>query len=565
MPHTPSEQALSSASELELPPLRRSTRTSNPPKRYGYSPERFGTHTSLAATISSIVIPKSYSEAMKYDCWRKAVQEELDALQINHTWDIVSCPSSITPIGCKWVFSIKFKSDGSFDRCKARLVTLGNRQEYGVDYEETFAPVAKMTTVRTIVAVAASQDWPIHQMDVKSVFLHGNLKEAIYMRPPPGLSTAAHDVCRLKRSLYGLKQAPRAWFDKFRTTLLDLSFVQSQYDPSLFWRKTPVGIVTLLVYVDDILITGTDIGTIQQLKDSLHASFHMKDLGSVAYFLGLEFHRNNKGIFVNQHQYLRDIIELADLQNSAPVDTPMEVNVKYRKDEGDLLQNPTLYRRLVGSLVYLTITRPDISFAVNLVSQFMSSPRHLHMAAVKRIIRYLLGTPTRGLLFPAGSPLNLVAYSDSDWAGCPDTRRSTTGWCVYLGDALISWKCKKQERVSKSSTEAEYRAMSATCSEITWLRGLLSELGYSQSVPTPLHADNTSAIQIVANPVYHERTKHIEVYCHYIRESFDNGIITLPHVSTDQQTTDILTKALPTAGHQFFVNKLLLLDSPASI
>ena len=187
------------------------------------------------------------------------------------------------------------------------------------------------------------------------------------------------------------------------------------------------------------------------------------------------------------------------------------------------------------------------------------------MAAVKRILRYLLGTSNRGIFFPSGSSLHLVAYSDADWAGCPDTRRSTTGWCVYLGDALISWKCKKQERVSKSSTEAEYRAMSSLCSELTWLRGLLSELGFTQPGPTPLHADNISAIQIVANLVFHERTKHIEVDCHSIREAFDRGLITLPHISTDRQIADILTKPLTRARHQFFVNKLMLLDSPASI
>lgn len=341
--------------------------------------------------------------------------------------------------------------------------------------------------------------------------------------------------------------------------------MQSQYDPSLFLYKTSHGLVILLVYVDDILITGTDMDKIQHLKASLHTSFHMKDLGSLAYFLGLEIHRSCKGIFVNQHKYLNDILTLAGLQHTTPVATPMEVNVKYRKDEGELLQDPTMYRRLVGSLVYLTITRPDISFAVNLLSQFMASPRHLHLAAAKRILRYLSGTSHRGIFFPTGSSLTLVAYSDADWAGCPDTRRSTTGWCVYLGNALISWKCKKQERVSKSSTEAEYRAMSATCSEITWLRGLLSELGYPQSDPTLLHGDNTSAIQIVANPIYHERTKHIEVDCHSIRESFDNGVISLPHVSTDQQIADILTKPLSGARHQFFVNKLMLFDSPASI
>ncbi|RZC07885.1 Dual specificity protein phosphatase PHS1 isoform B [Glycine soja] len=205
-----------------------------------------------------------------------------------------------------------------------------------------------------------------------------------------------------------------------------------------------------------------------------------------------------------------DLVQLAGLPNASPVDTPMEVNVKYRRDEGELLDDPTHYRKLVGSLIYLTITRLNISFVVHTVSKFMQSPRHLHLLAVKQIIRYLLGTPKHGLFFPADSSVQLQAYSDADWAGCPDTRKSTIGWCMFLGNAPISWKCKKQDLVSKSSTEAEYRAMSVTCSEIIWLRGLLIELGFSQAQPTPLHADNTSAMQIAANPVYYEWTKHIE-------------------------------------------------------
>ena len=209
------------------------------------------------------------------------------------------------------------------------------------------------------------------------------------------------------------------------------------------------------------------------------------------------------GIFLNQHKYVQEIITLARLQDGRSVDTPLEVNVKCRRDEGEFLPDPSLYRRLVGSLNYLTITRPDISFAVQQVSQFMQAPRHLHLAAVRRIVRYLQGTPTRGLFFPVDSPIHLVAYSDADWVGCSDTRRSITGWCMFIGNSLVSWKRKKQDRVSKSSTESEYRAMSSACSEIVWLRGLLAELGFPQMEPTPLHADNTSAIQITANPVFH--------------------------------------------------------------
>ena len=476
--------------------LRRSTHPSRPPNWYG-----FFSPVSLVATLSTISIPSCYKQAMEHECWQHAMQTELQALEENHTWDIVPCPPTVKPIGSKWVFSVKLHSDGSLDRHKARLVALGNKQEYGVDYEETFAPVAKMTTVRTILAIAASQSWQLHQMDVKNTFLHGDLQEAIYMKLPSGMTTSSpHDVCKLKHSLYGLKQAPRAWFEKFCNTFLDFNITQSQYDSSLFFHTSALGIVLLLVYVDDIIITGIDCGLITKLQQLLHATFHMKDLGHLTYFLGLEFHHRANGIFVNQHKYIQDLITLASLEDTSYVDTLMEVNVKYRKDEGDLLNNPTLYWCLVGSLIYLTTTRPDISYIVH---QFISSSRHLHLTAVRRIIHYLQASPTNGLFFYTESSLQLVTYSDADWAGCPNTRRFSTGWCLFLGNALISRRCKKQDRVSKSSTEVECRTMSTVCSEIVWLRGLLEEFRFPQTTSTPLHADNTSTIQIVTNPIFH--------------------------------------------------------------
>lgn len=557
----PAASDLAQPDSNDPPLLRRSSRTHKPPDWYGFS-----TPAAMSTTLSSISIPTCYRQAMEHECWQQAMEAELKALEENHTWDMVSCPPNVKPIGSKWIYTLKLKSDGSLDRYKARLVALGNKQEYGLNYDETFAPVAKMTTVRTILAIASSKSWPLHQLDVKNAFLHGELKEEIYMKLPTGMTiTAPNAVCKLRRSLYGLKQAPRAWFEKFRSTILHFSFTQSQYDSSLFFQQTTIGMVFLLVYVDDIIITGDDKGMITKLQSMLHSTFQMKDLGHLTYFLGLEVHSRNHGLFLNQHKYIQDLIELAGLNDATAVDTPMEVNVKYRKDEGELLSDPFLYRQLVGSLIYLTITRPDISYAVHIVSKFMQSPRHLHLAAVRRIIRYLIGSSTRGLFFSTQSGIHLTAYSDADWAGCPDTRKSTTGWCIFLGDALISWKCKKQDCVSKSSTEAEYRAMSAACSEIVWLRGLLSELGFPQTTPTPLHGDNTSAIQIAANPVYHERTKHIEVDCHYIREAFTHGVITLPHLTTDLQIADVFTKALKRQRHKFLSSKLMLIDLPASI
>ncbi|XXG59644.1 hypothetical protein AAC387_Pa04g1693 [Persea americana] len=256
------------------------------------------------------------------------------------------------------------------------------------------------------------------------------------MRLPQGYDTTSkNEVARLRRSLYGLKQALRAWFEKFRSTMLHLGFVQSPYDPSLFLNNTAQATTILLIYVDDIIITSTHSKLIHSLQSSLQAAFHMKDPSPLTYFLGLEVQQSRKGLFLHQHKYATDLIDLAGQKDATPMDTPLEVNVKLRKDDRDLLSDPTSYRRLVESLVYLTITRPNISYAVNVVSQFMTAPQHHHLVAVKRIIRYILGSPTRGLVFP---PLTLNAYSDAHWAGCPDTRRSTTGWCMYVDELLIS-------------------------------------------------------------------------------------------------------------------------------
>nr|CAN77868.1 hypothetical protein VITISV_001383 [Vitis vinifera] len=443
----------------------------------------------LTVALSNFDIPTCYSHAAKHDCWRQAMQKEIAALKANHTWDIEPYPPTIVPLGCKWVYSVK---------------------EYSVNYEETFAPVAKMTIVRTILTLAASSDWPLHHMDVKNVFLHGDLKECIYMKPPSGLfpSPTSH-VCKLRCSLYGLKQAPRAWFDKFRTTLLQFSFRQSKYDTSLFLRKSDMGIVVLLVYVDDIVIIGSDSTLLGQLKTHLSESFHMKDLGSLTYFLGLKVHHSPSGISLNQHKYASDLVATAGLQRATSVDTPMELNVKLHKEEGDLVVDPSLYRKL--------------------------TPHHLHLVVVPRIIHYVQGTSTCDLFFPASNSTCLATYSDADWVGCVDTRRSITSWCVFLGDALISWK------------------------------SLLTELDFSNTNPTPLHADNTSAIQITTNPIYHERTKHIEVDCHSIREAFEARVINLPHISTDIQIVDIFTKALPRHRHCLLSSKLMLVDQPASI
>jgi hypothetical protein len=445
------------------------------------------------------------------------MKEELDALHKNNTWDMVDLPPGKSVVGCKWVYKSKTCSDGTVDRYKARLVARGFTQEYGVDYEETFAPVARLTSVRALLAVAASRHWSLCQMDVKNAFLNGDLSEEVYMQLPPGLSHSTNKVCRLRRALYGLKQAPRAWFAKFSTTISRLGYSISPYDSALFIRRTDRGTILLLLYVDDMIITGDDITGIQELKQFLSQHFEMKDLGPLNYFLGLEISSSSDGYYLTQTKYISDLLSRANLTDSKIVDTPAELNTRLTPYDGEPLRDFTLYRHLVGSLVYLTVTRPDISYAVHQVSQFMAAPRSTHFSAVLRILRYLKGTLFHGLYFSSQSPLQLHAYTDADWAGDPTDRRSTTGYCFLLGTSLISWRSKKQTVVARSSTEAEYRALADTTAELLWLRWLLQDMGVSLSSATPLYCDNRSAIQIAHNDVFHERTKHIEIDCHLVR------------------------------------------------
>ncbi|CAN0871895.1 Retrovirus-related Pol polyprotein from transposon TNT 1-94 [Linum grandiflorum] len=546
--------------ELEVtttsPPLVPAPRRSNR-SNLGQTPARLQDY--VGYSTEPIPVPSHYRFAVGHPEWDKAVQDEFQALEANQTWEVIPRFPGVSTIGSRWVFTIKLKPDGSLDRYKARLVALGYRQEFGIDYEETFAPVVKMQTVRSILAVAAMKKWPIVQFDVKNAFLHGDLKETIYMECPDGYTKGGKDmICKLRRSLYGLKQAPRAWFEKFHGTILQAGFVQSHTDPSMFIRQSIQGITVLLLYVDDMIVTGGDSEGIKELTESLRIAFNLKELGDASYFLGLEISRSEAGLFVNQRKYIADLLEAAQYSDFRPCTTPMEQNLKMSRDNGELLEDQTFYRSIVGSLIYLTHTRPDIAYAFQNVSQFMGTARTSHLDAVHRLLRYLRHTKDVGMFFPSsGSPV-LEAFADADYAGCIDTRRSTSGWCIRFGRSFVSWRCRKQDKVSKSSTEAEYRSMSEVSSEIVWLQRLFQELGIVCESPMRVYGDNTSAIQIAVNPVLHDRTKHIEVHVHYIRQLVEEGVIQLSYLSTEDQTADTLTKALSSSRHWYLSSKLML-------
>ncbi|WKA05692.1 hypothetical protein VitviT2T_023641 [Vitis vinifera] len=508
------------------------------------------TYRSFVAQHSAVTEPRSYSEAAAHPKWQEVTRSELQALQANDTWSLTPLPAGKTPIGCRWVYKIKQRSDGFIERYKARLVAKGFTQLEGVDYQNTFSPTTKIISVRCLLALAAACGWSLHQMDVNNAFLHGDLHEEIYMSPPLGLRRQEEEnlVCRLHKSLYGLKQASRQWFAKFSEAIQSAGYAQSRADYSLFTRKQGKSFTALLIYVDDILITGNDPVSIATTKKFLRSHFHLKDLGDLKYFLGIEVFASKNGIFISQCKYALEIIEDTGLLGAAPIDTPMERGLKL-SDKSDLLKDQGCYRRLVGRLIYLTVSRPDITYAVHVLSRFMHQPRKAHMEAAFRVVRYLKNAPGQGLFFSSNNDFRLRAYCDSDWAGCPLTRRSTTGYYVFLGPSLISWRSKRQKTVSLSSVEAEYRAMTGACCELTWLRYLLKDLGVLHQEPTLLYCDNKAALHIVANPVFHECTRHIEMDCHYIRDKIQDGSIITRHVSSAHQLADILTKPL---GKEFF-------------
>ncbi|CAL1372799.1 unnamed protein product [Linum trigynum] len=518
-------------------------------------------YRAFLAALTRTTEPRFFHEAVRYAYWREAMKAEIRALEANRTWSLVYAPPNVHLIDSRWVFRIKYRPDGTIERFKARLVAKGYTQVEGLDYHETFAPVAKLVTVRCLLAVAVSRGWFIHQLDVNNAFLHGDLQEEVYMKVPPGFAEPGDTrVCRLHKSIYGLKQASRNWYQKFTAALCELGFRSSPADHSLFVFRRGEIFVVALIYVDDVILAGTDMNFINHVKKFLDHRFSIKDLGPLRYFLGLEVARSPQGLVVSQRKYVLDILEEAGVLGSRPSTFPVEQNHQLTKPSSEILVDGSAYRRLVGRLLYLTVSRPDITYGVNILSRFVHAPTQAHMDAAMRILRYLKLSPGQGLYFPAANDLHLHAYCDADWGGCQSTRRSTSGFCIFLGTTPISWRTKQQKVVARSSAEAEYRAMASTVSEIVWLRWLLSELGVTQSCATPLRCDNQAALHIASNPVFHERTKHVEMDCYFVRERVTSGVISPVKVSSELQIADLFTKGLGSDRFRFLLSKLNVRD-----
>jgi hypothetical protein len=365
------------------------------------------------------VEPTCFEQAVENPKWDNAMDEEMVALDANATWELVAILKDKKTIGCKWVYKVKHNADGSVSRYKARLVAKGYAQTYGIDYEETYSLVAKMIIIRAIIAMAATKGWSLHQMDVKNVFFHGDLQEEVYMEQPPGYVDQTHPnlVYRLKKALYDLKQAPRAWSYKIGQYLVTSGFQTSNVDFSLYVKKTDHGIVVIVIYVDDLIITGNSDVDIFDLKKLLKQKFEMKDLGELRYFLDIEVIQSPKGIWLLQRQYALNKLSEYGMMGCKPILIPLEQNVKLSADEGDLVEDTTMHRRIVGSLIYMTIIRPNLSCAIGVVSQFMQTPQKPHLDVVKHVLRYIKHTLQCGIFYEAKSQLQVHGYTDADWAG----------------------------------------------------------------------------------------------------------------------------------------------------
>ncbi|KAJ9555546.1 hypothetical protein OSB04_010160 [Centaurea solstitialis] len=566
----PSSNEASTSGQMYQPPALRWTKDhpidqvlGNPSS--GVKTRRQAGNVCLYVNFISENEPKEIDDALRDPAWVSAMQEELAEFIRNNVWLLVPRPRKRTIIGSKWIFRNKLDEIGTIIRNKARLVAQGYRQEEGIDYDETFAPVARLEAIRLFLAFAAHMNFKVYQMDIKNAFLNGKLNEEVYVAQPPGFVDPKFPdhVYKLNKALYGLKQAPRAWYDTLSTFLLSKGFVRGKIDSTLFLKKYPKHILLVQIYVDDIIFGSTNPKLCEKFELLMKSEYKMCMMGELTFFLGLQIKQSEKGIFINQGKYVHEMLKKFDLTSCTPMKTPMAPPLSLDKDSKGKPVDVTLYRGMIGSLLYLTASRPDIMYSTCLCARYQAEPKESHLTAVKRIFRYLKGTPNMGLWYSKDSGFDLTAYSDSDFAGCKIDRKSTTGGCHLLGGKLVSWTSKKQNSVSTSTAEAEYVAAGICCAQVLWLRNQLQDYDIQLS-KIPIYCDNTSAIAIANNPVLHSKTKHIEVRYHFIRDHVMNGDIELHFVPTEYQLADLFTKPLDVTRFNMLLSELGMMAATTS-
>ena len=547
----------------ESVPIKRSTRPHRQPVRFGIDEFVCSSVVHRAYHVAEVSEPVSFEEAMsgpQAHEWQSAAQSEYESLIENGTWDLVDLPEGRRALDSKWVFKAKLNAKGEVDRFKGRLVARGFEQRSGIDYNETFAPVIRYPSLRALLAHGITKKMKIHQMDVVTAFLHGQLDEEIYMRQPEGFIKPGeeHLVCKLKRSLYGLKQSPRCWNAVLDAFLKEEGFVPTPADQCVYNRSLD-GVQTIIgVYVDDLVILSDEDAELLNVKEMLSGRFSMKDMGQLHYCLGMSVQQGEGRLKLSQNAYVEQILRKFGMHNCNPASTPMATDVKLQKDDGSTSTDERMYQSIIGSLMYLaTATRPDISYAVGALSQFNSCPTKTHLTAAKRVLRYLKGTMDVGIVYgEVGS--ELTGYADASWADQLDDRHSTSGAVFLVSGGPISWISRRQSVVALSTAEAEYIALFEAVKEAVWLKQLCRDIGLSDSGAVTIHCDSTAAAAIANNSKSSRRVKHMDIKYHYVREVIADGVVATAYCPTAEMLADMLTKPLCLEKFSNFREKLRL-------
>jgi transposase InsO family protein len=517
----------------------------------------------------------SYEEARKrsdWPQWKAAIKVELANLKEAGTWEVVERPQNINVVDSKWVFRMKKDAKGNVIKWKARLVARGFTQIYGVDYFETFAPVARLASIRTILAIAARNDWEIDMFDFHSAYLNGILDdgEDIYMEQPPHYETVDRSryVVKLRKALYGLKQAGRKWYDTLCNSLAELGFKKSMADPAVFYAHVGNEIVILFIHVDDSTITGSSIDLIKEFRARIAQRFEITDLGSISWLLGLAIGRDRAAhtLFISQQSYIEFVIRRFNLEDAKPLTIPVDPNISLSKDhcpetnEAKAEMKGVPYREAIGALNWIAVgSRPDIAFVVGQLAQFLENPGRVHWEAAKRVMRYLKGTKERKLVYGGDEKKGLECFTDADGSS-QDHRRAISGFVILVDGAAVSWSSKKQELVTLSTMESEYVATTHAAKELIWLRRLLGEVFRPLIFPIKLHSDNQSAIALARSEgQFHARSKHIDIRWHFIKFCIENKSIELLYCPTEEMIADIFTKPLSNIKAKKFSRGLGLL------
>ena len=551
-PNLPSPSNSPRTPEVRSQPTAEMRRSLNTPKRYPVrsrkEPERFQAHTAFSAQQWLDDAPISFSDVAGREDeqeWRSAIKEEIQSLEENQTWKIIPKPEGAKLLTSRWILKIKPEPNGDV-RYKARLVAKGFLQKKGIDYQETYAPVARMPTIRLLLSLAVQFGHFLRQLDVKTAFLYGKLEEDVFLKPPEGVDVPEDHVLKLQRSLYGLKQSPKCWNDRFHQFITGLGFDRSESDYCLYFLQRGDRVVFLVIYVDDMLMSGNSETLLDEIVESLKQEFKMKDLGTVQRFMGLNvnYDQSERKMTIDQTHYSYQILERFGMEACKPVATPMISGLKLQKTEDESTQKP--YRELIGSLMFLAQgSRPDISFALSYLSRYQDCASDDHWGQAKRLLRYLQGSAETKLVYTESSNQPpILCFADADWGTDPVDRKSTTGFLLKSFGNTIMWCSKKQPVVALSSTEAEYTSACAAACEALWLKKIYKDLHIPVTDPVTIMEDNQGSIQIATNPET-KRTKHVDIKYHFLRHQVWNGNIRLQYVPSSEQEADILTKALP--------------------